>query len=115
MSTDIPADKVGEVLQDYNFTIVELISDPDTKNTVFKIVHDLHPEDEVTIKLISEGEDGEDAMNLQFEGPDEWTEDEATMVLNEVMEMIIYVIEQTVEGEDGEPDEPVETAVINEG
>ncbi len=112
MSTDIPADEVGKVLQDYNFTIVELIADPDTTDTTFVIVHDLHPEDEVTIKLISEGEDGEDAMNLQFQGPDEWTEDEAKIVLNEVMEMIITVIEQSVEGKEEDPDE---TAVINEG
>ncbi len=103
MNTDIPADAVGEIMQDYNFSIVELIADPDTSDTAFIIIHDLHPEDEIKIALVSNGEDGEDSMELKFEGPDQWTEDEAKIVLHEVMNMVTAVIEKAVEGEDTTP------------
>ncbi len=103
MSTDIPADAIGEIMQDYNFSIVDLVADPDTTDTAFIIVHDLHPEDEIKITLVSNEVDGEDSMELKFEGPDEWTEDEAKIVLHEVMAMVTAVIEEAVEGEDTTP------------
>ncbi len=95
--TNVPGDMVGEILQNEKFTIVDLSVDPVTSDTVLIIIHDLHPEDEVTVKLVSDKVDGEDSMQLQFEGPDCWTDAEAKRVLNEVMEVIMKIIEKAVE------------------
>ena len=79
--TNMPhGDIVGELLQDSDFTIVDLEVDQDTNDTVFTIVHDLHPEDECLVKLVSNEADGEDAMILEFEGPDSYTEEEAKKI-----------------------------------
>ena len=98
--TNIPQDLIGKILQDFNFTIVDLTVDQEANETEFTIVHDIHPEDEVVIKLFSEDKDeesGEDAMTLGFEGPDSYTASEAKQVLNEVMEVIVKIVEQAIE------------------
>ncbi len=99
--TNIPTDEVGEILQDQEFTIVNLSVDPDTDDTTFIVVHDLHPEDEVRIKLVSNEEDGKDSMTLEFEGPDVYTDTEAKKVLNDVMAVILKVVENAVAQAEG--------------
>jgi len=102
--TEMPTDIVSEILLDENFTIVELKTDPETSDTLLTIIHDLHPEDEILVKLVSTKEDGEDSMQLQFEGPDNWTDEEAKTVLNEVMEVMSKVIDKAVEMDKINPD-----------
>jgi hypothetical protein len=92
----MPHDFVAEIMQDQKFTIVDLQVDPDTDETTFVIVHDLHPEDEVQVKLISNEEDGKDSMLLDFSGPDSYTEDEAREVLQEVSNVLVLIIEEAV-------------------
>ncbi len=99
--TNVGHDTVGEILQDENFTIVDVSVDQDTNNTTFIVVHDLHPEDEVRVQLVSNEADGEDSMQLQFEGPDNWTDEEAKQVLQEVMDTIVKIIEEVIKAEAG--------------
>ncbi len=109
--TNIPQDVVGEILQDEKFTIVDVTVDPDTEDTVFIVVHDLHPEDEVQVKLVSNEEDGEDSMVLQFDGPDVYTDEEAKLVLHEVMDVIVKIVENAIseaEAKAGESDPEAE-------
>ncbi len=102
--TNVNHDMVGEILQDEKFTIVNLEVDPDTNETSFIVVHDLHPEDEVEVRLVSKDEDGEDSMQLQFSGPDSYTDEEAKVVLHEVMEVILKIIDKAI-AEAGEASE----------
>ncbi len=94
--TNMPGDVIGEILQDEKFTIVDVSVDPETDETSFTVVHDVHPDDEVQIKLVSNEEDGKDSMTLEFNGPDIYSDEEAKEVLNEVMEVIVKIVEQAV-------------------
>ncbi len=109
--TNTPMDEVSEILLKQKFSIVELTADPVTNDTIMTIIHDLHPEDEVTVKIISKEQDGEDSMELKFEGPDNYTDAEATLVLHDVQDVMIAIIQKAVEGDDlkilDEGDEPV--------
>ncbi len=112
--TNVNQDLVGDLLQDENFTIVDLEVDTETDETTFIIIHNLHPEDEVRIKLVTnkdakEEGDGEDAMQLQFTGPDQWTDDEAKQVLHEVMDVITKIIEKAIE------DHPIPETIEDSG
>ncbi len=98
--TNTPMDEVSEILLKQKFSIVELTADPVTNDTIMTIIHDLHPEDEVTVKIISKEQDGEDSMELKFEGPDNYTDAEATLVLHDVQDVMIAIIQKAVEGDD---------------
>ena len=95
--TNVLHELVEEILRDKNFTIVDLSVDHETNETFFIVVHDVHPEEEVIIKLVSNDVDGDDAMQLQFEGPAVYTDDEAKVVLNEVMEVLLAIIDKATE------------------
>jgi hypothetical protein len=50
--TNIPHDNVENILLEDNFSIVDMFTDPDApETTVLLIVHDLHPETEVKVRL----------------------------------------------------------------
>ena len=91
-------DKVKDILEENNFQItnVEQISPEMTKLTV---IHNLHPEEEIQIDIVSRVEDGEEVMEMQFTGPDVWTDEEAKQVLQEVMDTLVKVIEKGLEEE----------------
>jgi len=94
--TNVSNDLVSQILLDKNFDILRI--DVETEHiTSFLIVHDLHPEEEIDVRLVSQQEDGNDAMELQFNGPDVYTDEEAKVVLNDVMQALIEIIEIAVE------------------
>ncbi len=92
MANPFDTDFVAAIIENYNFTIVDMIEQPDENKTGFIIIHDIHPEEEVEIFLISKDENGEDVMTMDFNGPDVYTNDEAKAVLQEVMDMFVEVI-----------------------
>jgi len=91
-------DHVMEILGDSNFEIVGLET-PEENITRLTIVHELHPDDEVQIDIVSKTEDGEDVMEMNFTGPDIWTDEEAKAVLQQVMDTLVRVIETALEEE----------------
>jgi hypothetical protein len=99
---------VDEVLAENNFTITGMESDPDKDITRLSVVHNLHPEDSIFIDIVSKDENGEDIMEMQFTGPEVWTDEEATQVLQEVMDTLVKVVEKAIgdEVEEAIPDEP---------
>ncbi len=99
--TSVSSELLGKFLQDEKFTIVEIVTDPETENLTFTIVHDMHPDDELVIELVSNESDGEDSMQLRCEGPDSYTEVEAKQVLQEVMDVIVKVVEEAIKLEQG--------------
>jgi len=90
------ADFVAEMMVDQDFEIVLLEANPETNDLVMTVVHDIHPEIETKVSLVTKNEDGEDVMNLQFDGPDEYTKEEATKVLQEVMDALVIMIEKAL-------------------
>ena len=94
--TNVSNDLVSQILLDKNFDIISITAN-DEHNTSFLIVHDLHPEEEIDVRLVSQQEEGDDAMELQFSGPDVYTDEEAKIVLNDVMQALIEIIEIAVE------------------
>ena len=103
-------DKVAQILEGKNFTVLEVFTDPeDDKNTGFIITHDSKPDKEIIIRLTSKLVDGEDVSTMNFEGEDDdFTEEEAKIILNEVMEAFIEVIEVS-------SDDPEEQEEASEG
>lgn len=87
---------VTSMMDDYDFTILSIDPVEDEKITQFIVVHDLHPEEEVTLRLVSKTEEGEEVMNMEFNGPDIYTEDEGKQVLQEVMDFLVAVIDEAV-------------------
>jgi len=89
-------DYVTEQLIEQDFNILDMVQDPETDILVLTIVHDLHPDDEFKVSLISKDEDGNDTMQMQFDGPDIYTEEEAKQVLQEVMDVLVTIIENAL-------------------
>ena len=93
--TNINPDFVQLVLESKDFDIlgIEAIDD---NHTEFTIVHEIHPDDQIKVMMISEEADGQDSTRLEFEGPDVYTEEEAKKVLHEVMEALLEIIERII-------------------
>ena len=103
-------DHVTKILQEESFEILSMEQDPDTDILVLTMVHDLHPDNQFTVSLVSKDEEGNDVMNMQFDGPDEYTETEAKQVLQEVMDTLVVIIEKALDNDiiNQEPDAPTE-------
>jgi flagellar basal body-associated protein FliL len=84
-------DHVQAILVEENFTILRMIEDDEQDRAGFVISHVSRPDDEINIFLVSNEQD--EAAQITFEGPDEYTEDEAKQILNEVMDAFIKIIE----------------------
>jgi len=95
MSVD--KDIVESVLEGENFEIISMEPIPDKDITRLTIVHDIHPDDEVTVDLVAKDEDGNDIMEMQFTGPDIWSDEEAKQCLQEVMDTLVKVIEEAID------------------
>jgi len=91
----VNTDFVTEELMNSNFEIIEMLPDQESGDIDFRIKHDIHPEIEVVIKLITRKDD-EDVMEMMFEGPDEYTDEEAKQVLQDVMDFLVSTIEKAV-------------------
>ena len=99
MATPFGVDDVLPLIEAENFTILSINTD-DPNNTSLIVVHDLHPETEATITL--KHDDNEENMDvMEFNGPDEYTEEEAKQVLQEVMNLFIKIIEGYSQPEEG--------------
>ena len=66
-------------------------------NVVLTVVADIHPDDEFKVTLITKDDTGEDTMLLQFDGPDEYTEKEAKIVLQQIMDLLVNIIEKALD------------------
>lgn len=86
---------VDEILLDTDFEIMN--QEEIDGEMVLTIVHNMHPDDEFKVKLVTKDAEGEDTMVLQFDGPDSYTEEEAKQVLQEVMDMLVKVIEKAID------------------
>lgn len=104
-------DYVTEKLGEQPFQIINMEQDPESGNMVLTVIHEIHPDIEVSVSLISKTEDGEDTMELQFDGPEDYTDEEAKQVLQEVMNTLVTIIESSVE----DNPEPVESPEDPEG
>ena len=91
----INTDFVVKELLDSNFEILDIINDPESEDLSLKIIHDVHPDIEIMIRLITRKDD-EDVMEMVFDGPDEYTDEEAKMVLQEVMDFLVESIEKAL-------------------
>ncbi len=94
---------VTEILSEKNFTILEMINEEERPG--FIISHDLRPDDHIKIFFITKDNAGEDILSLEFEGSDEYTSEESTIILNEVADTFIEIVERA-EHEEEEPEEP---------
>ena len=99
-------DYVTQKLQEKQFQILDMEQDPDSSTLVLTVIHEIHPEVEVFISLISMDEDGNDTMEMKFDGPDDYTDMEAKQVLQEVMDTLVEIIEN------GLIDNPVEAPEV---
>jgi len=105
----VEPDEIIDLMVDYDFKIISVTNTPDA-SIVLVVKHDLHPEIEANIILntIPETEDGEEVesvMNMTFEGPDDYTDEEARLVLQEVSDFLVAAIEKAVELPEVEGDE----------
>jgi hypothetical protein len=91
-NTDFVLDKLLET----DFEILDMVTNPESGDIELKIKHDLHPDIELIIKLITRKDD-EDVMEMEFMGSDEYTEEEATKVLQDVMDFLVSAIERALE------------------
>jgi hypothetical protein len=91
-NTDFVLDKLAEI----DFEIIDMVSDPESGDMELRIKHDLHPDIEVTIKLVTSKND-DDVMEMEFIGPDDYTDDEAKKVLQDVMDFLVSTIERALE------------------
>jgi len=96
---------VEDIFQEKNFDIISLDNTENPDIVRMTVVHDLHPEAEVIIEIISKKEvnengEEEEVMEMQFTGPDEYTDEEAKQVLEEVMKTFVEIIEKAI------PEEP---------
>ncbi len=89
-----------------DFVIDEIMSNADFEilsqemvegNVVLTVVADIHPDDEFKVTLITKDDTGEDTMLLQFDGPDEYTEEEAKIVLQQIMDLLVNIIEKALD------------------
>jgi len=79
-----------------SFEIREMKLDPETEFWILTVVHDLHPDIETTVTLVSKDANGNDTMYLNFDGPDDYTDDEARQVLQEVLDVLVEMIEKAL-------------------
>ena len=71
MAFEFNNEQVTEALENGNFTIIDVINDPEEPlKTGFIIIHDLHPEEEVRILLTTKQENGVETSHMEFHGPD---------------------------------------------
>lgn len=91
----VSKDIVTEVLEEQNFEILSMEPIPEKHTTRLIVVHDIHPENEVFVDLVSIDENGEEVLEMQFTGPDEWTDEEAKQCLQDVMNTLVKIIETT--------------------
>jgi hypothetical protein len=91
----LDTDFVTQELANSNFNIIDMVTDPETDDVVLSVIHDIHPDIEVVIKLITSKDDKE-VMEMVFEGPDEYTDEEAKQVLQEVMDFLVQAIEKAL-------------------
>lgn len=115
----VEPDEIIDLMVDYDFKIISVTNTPDA-SIVLVVKHDLHPEIEANIILntIPETEDGEEVesvMNMTFEGPDDYTDEEARLVLQEVSDFLVAAIEKAVELPEVEGDEDDEDEDEDEG
>jgi len=87
---------ITEKLAESNFDIIDMQHD-DNDILRITIVHEIHPGIEVIVSVIGDETSEEDSMVLQFDGPDDYTDDEAKQVLQEVMDVLIAVIAAAIE------------------
>jgi hypothetical protein len=92
----LDTDFVTQELANSNFNIIDMVTDPETDDVVLSVIHDIHPDIEVVIKLIT-SKDDKDVMEMVFEGPDEYTDEEAKQVLQEVMDFLVQAIEKALD------------------
>jgi hypothetical protein len=91
----LDTDFVTQELANSDFEILSMVTDPETEDVVLTIIHDIHPDIEIFIKLITSKED-KDIMEMVLEGPDEYTDEEAKQVLQEVMDFLVQSIEKAL-------------------
>jgi hypothetical protein len=106
----LDTDFVTQELVNSNFNIIDMVTDPETEDVVLKVIHDIHPDSEVVIKLVTSKGD-KDVMEMVFEGPDEYTDEEAKQVLQEVMDFLVQAIEKAL----AEQPNPVMEEIPEEG
>jgi len=89
---------VTDKILESNFDVIDMEQEENGTLRI-KITHDIHPDIPVIISVISEGENevDDDTMTLQFDGPDQYTDVEAKKVLQEVMDLLIHIVEQSLE------------------
>ena len=92
----VDQERVDSILSEERFSVLAMESDPEEKFTRLVVVHEVHPEDEVFIDILTKDEDDEDILEMQFSGPDTWTEEEAKEVLQDVMDTFVKIIESAV-------------------
>jgi hypothetical protein len=92
----LDTDFVTQELVNSNFNIIDMVTDPETEDVVLKVIHDIHPDSEVVIKLVTSKGD-KDVMEMVFEGPDEYTDEETKQVLQEVMDFLVQAIEKALD------------------
>lgn len=93
----LDTDYVAEKLDKEPFEILNMEQEEGSTTIVLTVVHELHPEQEFMVSLLSENEEGEDSMTLQFDGPDDFTDDEAKMILQQIMDTLVNIIEMNLD------------------
>jgi hypothetical protein len=91
-NTDFVLDKLLET----DFEILDMVTDPDSGDIELKVKHDIHPDIEVIIKLVTPKDD-DDVMEMEFFGPDDYTDEEAKRVLQDVMDFLVETIEKALD------------------
>jgi len=93
----LETDFVVNKLLDSDFEILEMIREPDSEDITLRVIHDIHPETEVMIKLVTgSDENNNEVTTMLFEGPDIYTDEEAEKVLQDVMDFLVTTIESAV-------------------
>jgi hypothetical protein len=92
----LPQDYVTTKLSEQDFNILDMVPEPETGFLVLRMTHNLHPNVEFTVTLITLDSEGNDTMEMRFDGPDDFTDEEAKQVLQEVMDILIHIIEQSI-------------------
>jgi len=97
MAENISTQNALNILEQENFTIIDTLPEEDNLIKGFIIIHDLHPEEEITISFVEEDSNGEKLDKMEFTGPDVYTEEEAKQVLQEVMDVFTKIVVDSID------------------
>jgi hypothetical protein len=98
--TIVDEELIQEFLENNNFVIVNAYQDPETNYTILEVLHQDHPDNNVKITLVTKTEEDEELSYLEFEGDDTWTEEEAKILLNDVMDLLVEAVKSTFPSEE---------------